>query len=119
MAGGRPAPIFKAGQRKEGAMAKRGGEEAKAGFYWRAAAWEIVTLSGKGGVLPGGVQERYYRLPALAVLTAAPVMGGLFVVFLPFIGFALLFGHLGRAGAGAARRGWARLSAHLRHPRHA
>lgn len=96
-------------------MRRRGGDKAKAGFYWRAAGWEIVTLPGDGGVLPGGVEERYHRLPTLALLMAAPVMGGLFVVFLPFIGFALLFGHLGRAGAGAARRGWARLAAHVRH----
>ena len=35
-------------------------------------------------------------LAALLMLLLAPIMGGLFVVFLPFIGFVLLFGAAGK-----------------------
>jgi hypothetical protein len=91
-------------------MTRRGGERAEAGFYWRGAAWEIVPVSGPGGVLPGNEGERYLRIPTFAMLLLAPVMGALLVVFLPFIGFALLAGHLLRRGAHAAQRMFARLA---------
>jgi hypothetical protein len=90
-------------------MARRGGETVKAGFYWHAAGWEIVPVSGQGGPLPGTHEDRYVRVPTLGMLVLAPVMGGLFVVFLPLIGFALLILHLARSGWGGARRALARL----------
>ena len=37
------------------------------------------------------------------MLVGAPVMGGLFVVFLPFLGFAMLSNHLGKKAAGGLR----------------
>ena len=72
----------------------KGGTKVEAGFYWRAAEWEIVTLSGDGGTLPGDASEVLYRIPTIGMLAAAPVMGALFVMFLPFIGFALVLKHL-------------------------
>jgi hypothetical protein len=100
-------------------MARKGGETAKAGFYWHGAGWEIVTLAGKGGVLPGSDAERYVRIPTLAMLLLAPVMGGVFVVFLPLIGFVLALGHLGGVGLRGARRVAARLAAGFHRARHA
>jgi hypothetical protein len=100
-------------------MAHRGGETVSAGFYWRGAAWEIVPVSGPGGALPGDGGERYLRIPTFAMLLAAPVMGALLVVFLPFIGFALLGGHLFRRGARAGHRLIARLAAGLHRENHA
>ncbi len=68
-----------------------GGSKVPAGFYFNKNNWEIVTVSGKkGGLLPGGPQTGYLKIPALAMLAAAPVLGAAFVVFLPVIGFALL-----------------------------
>lgn len=70
-----------------------GGSKVPAGFYFNKNSWEIVTVSGKrGGVLPGDAKTDYFRVPALAMLAAAPVLGAAFVVFLPVIGFALLAG---------------------------
>ena len=46
-------------------------------------------MNGKKGVLPGVVEDRYLKVPTLAMLAAAPVLGATLVVFLPFIGFAL------------------------------
>jgi hypothetical protein len=100
-------------------MARKGGERAPAGFYWHTAGWEIATLSGDGGVLPGTPEDRYIRVPALAMLMMAPVMGALLVVFLPFIGFALLLGHGARQSGRGARRALARLAASLHRARHA
>jgi hypothetical protein len=93
------------GRRRRTTMtARTGGTQAKAGFYWNLRTWAITTLSGEGGTLPGGEGDRYLRLPTLAMLVLAPVMGGLFVVFLPFIGFAVLFTHLARKGTRSAAR---------------
>jgi hypothetical protein len=60
-----------------------------AGFYWRKANWELVTLSGAGGTLPGEGGERYFKVPVLAMLVLAPVMGAALVMFLPLIGFVM------------------------------
>lgn len=73
-----------------------GGAKVDAGFYWNKKEWEMVTLSGKGGVLPGNPDTHYVKVPLLAMLVMAPLMGGLYVMFLPFIGFALLFDYAGR-----------------------
>ncbi len=68
----------------------RGGTKVPAGFYFNKKNWEIVTVSGKkGGVLPGDAEAGYLRIPAVAMLAAAPVLGAAFVIFLPLIGFAL------------------------------
>ncbi|MBK9062607.1 MAG: hypothetical protein IPL89_05355 [Acidobacteria bacterium] len=68
-----------------------GGTKVPAGFYFNKANWEIATVSGKkGGLLPGDAKADYLKIPAVAMLAAAPVLGAAFVVFLPVIGFALL-----------------------------
>jgi hypothetical protein len=69
-----------------------GGETVKGGFYWNRATWRLENVEGKTGTLPGDAETRYAHVPTLLMLVLAPVMGGLFVVFLPFIGFALLLG---------------------------
>ena len=81
-----------------------GGANAPAGFYWNTKEWELETLSGKGGKLPGKNDAAYVKVPAVAMLTLAPMMGALYVMFLPFIGFALLAEHVGRMAVGAAKR---------------
>jgi hypothetical protein len=80
------------------------GSTVKGGFYFSRDKWDIVTVSGKEGVLPGAAGQRYSRLPVLAVLFLAPLLGGLFVVFLPFIGFALVLQHLVRLSLSGMKR---------------
>jgi hypothetical protein len=67
------------------------------GYYLNRDAWDLIAVNGKEGVLPGQVGERYVRVPLWAVLALAPMAGGLFVVFLPLVGFALVYLHFGRA----------------------
>jgi len=86
-----------------------GGTEVKAGFYWNLRKWEMVTLSGAGGTLPGTAEDRYLKVPIVAFLFIAPVMGGLYALFLPFIGFAMLFAFLGRKAGAAGRAALLRL----------
>jgi hypothetical protein len=74
----------------------------KNGFYWNVAKWEMRIIPRQGGVLPGDAGDRYLKVPILALLVVAPVMGALYAIFLPFIGFALVLGFAARkAGAGA------------------
>jgi hypothetical protein len=92
-------------------MTHRGGETVKAGFYWNLGRWEIVAVSGaREGTLPGDRATRYVTLPLPLMLLAAPLMGGLFVVFLPLIGFAMLALHAGRVGVRHAREAARRVS---------
>ena len=78
-------------------MAHKGGTKVNFGFYWSVQAWDMAMIPAEGGHLPGSVDRSYVRVPTFLFLVMAPVMGALYVVFLPFAGFALLIGHLGRA----------------------
>ena len=88
-----------------------GGETVKAGFYWNRNAWGAEIVPAGGGALPGEGGEVYYRIGWPVLLVAAPVMGGAFAMFLPFIGIALLvrFGAQAVMGRRAARHGEARV----------
>jgi hypothetical protein len=80
-------------------MRHHGGTAVRGGFYWNLSRWTIVTIPKDGGLLPGHPEDRYLKLPVLVLLALAPLMGGLFVIFLPFIGFALVALALGRKAA--------------------
>ena len=68
---------------------------ARKGFYWNTTTWTIELLA-ENGVLPGREGERYYGVPVLALFLLAPLMGAAYVMFLPFIGFVMLFQFGGR-----------------------
>jgi hypothetical protein len=68
----------------------RGGDTVKAGFYWNRGKWGAEIVPPEGGALPGAEDTRYNRIPWPVLLVAAPVMGGAFAMFLPFIGVAML-----------------------------
>lgn len=81
-----------------------GGDSVKFGFYWNMKEWEAQIVPAAGGTLNGDAAAKYLRLPLLAVLVIAPVMGAVYAFFLPFIGFAMvaafLTGRLRRAAGG-------------------
>lgn len=86
-------------------MKHTGGNETKGGFYWKKGAWEIVTVEGKTGILPGGEDAQYVRVPGILVLPVALLLSIAYVVFLPVVGFAMLFGALfGKVGRAVARK---------------
>lgn len=80
------------------------GTLVKGGFYFNRDKMDLIAVSGKEGMLPGADGQRYLRVPVLAVLLLAPLLGGLFVMFMPFIGFALVFQHLGRLMLSGVKR---------------
>lgn len=81
-----------------------GGNEVKAGIYWNPRDWEMTVLQGKGGTLPGGPEARWMRVPLFAMLLLGPIMGAAFVIFLPFIGVAMLVYYGSRKAAEATGR---------------
>src|ERR1022692_4039624 len=81
----------------------KGGDDTKGGIYLKKAEWEIVTVEGKNGTLPGGLECEYIKLPALLFVPLAMVMGALYVMFLPFIGFAILFTMIAKKAARGVR----------------
>jgi hypothetical protein len=86
-------------------MAKtyEGGTQVKSGYYVNARSFAFANIEKDGGTLPGGSEKAYLRVPVLAVMLAAPALGGLFVVALPFIGFGVAAHALVRAIAGGAK----------------
>jgi hypothetical protein len=82
-----------------------GGTQVGSGYYWNPRTWAVVPVARGGGALPGGSADRWMRMPLLAVVFVVPVLGGLFVVFLPFIGFALFLHAIARKVAGVFRKG--------------
>jgi hypothetical protein len=67
-----------------------GGETVKAGFYWNRGKFGAEVIPAEGGTLPGTNELTYTRVPWPVLLVVAPVMGGAFAMFLPFLGLAML-----------------------------
>jgi hypothetical protein len=65
------------------------GAAAKAGYYFNTRTWQVHPVAKDGESLPGERGERWMKVPVLAALALAPVLGLAFLVFLPFIGFYL------------------------------
>lgn len=65
----------------------RGTDDVDAGLYLNTRKLTIASID-KRGSLPGTVDETYRRVPMLLMLAAAPLVGLVYVMFLPFIGFA-------------------------------
>lgn len=101
-----------------------GGSAVQGGYYLSKSHWEIFPVAHDGQKLPGPASEHYVRIPTAAALGLMPVLGGLMVVFLPFIGLYLTAKAAARPVAGMFHRsaqdlaatvtpGWAPGAAHL------
>lgn len=73
-----------------------GGSPVKGGYYWNTAKWEISPVRGEAGVLPGGPKDTFVKVSIPALFVLAPAIGGVYALFLPFVGFALATYALGR-----------------------
>jgi hypothetical protein len=101
-------------------MLNKGGHTAKAGTYWNLSNGNRVQME-QEGALPGSGQTRYIKAPVAVMLMAAPVIGLLFAVFLPFIGIAMTLSLIGKklaktvteAAAGSMSFGWRPIEAYL------
>jgi hypothetical protein len=59
-----------------------------AGLYFDRRRRTIVHIDA-AGPLPGTARDRFYRVPMIVMLAAAPLLGLTFVIFLPLIGFVM------------------------------
>lgn len=73
-----------------------GGNEVQGGYFWHAGKWEVVTISGEKGTLPGTAKDKYIKASLPLLFVGAPVMGAAFAIFLPFLGFAMPFYAIGK-----------------------
>ena len=82
-----------------------GGKQVPGGYYWNPRHWSISPVADEGGLLPGTPADRYVRISWVTALLLAPILGGLFVVALPFIGFGMFFHWAWTWVTGTAREG--------------
>ena len=74
-------------------MAKyTGGMQVAGGYYWNPRKWEVEVVASEGGRLKGAANAKYVKLPFPLLFVVVPLLGALFLMFLPLIGFAL-FGY--------------------------
>src|SRR5512137_3015445 len=66
-----------------------GGNSVPGGYYLSKSNWEIFPIARDGERLPGPASEHYVKVNAAIALMVMPALGGLMVVFLPFIGLYL------------------------------
>ena len=71
-------------------MVLKGGSKAKDGLYWKKGEWEIVTVEGENGALPGTADLEYLHIPGILFAPLALILGLGFYLFLPLIGFGML-----------------------------
>ena len=101
-----------------------GGSAVQGGYYLSKSNWEIFPIARDGQTLPGPASEHYVKVPTAAAFVVMPALGGLMVVFLPFIGLYLtakaalrpLTGMFSRSAqdlAATVTPGWAPGAAHL------
>jgi hypothetical protein len=88
-----------------------GGTRVRSGYYVGTRSYGFVNVEKDGTALPGGAGERFVRVPVLAVMAAAPALGGLFVVALPFIGIGFTVGALMKMVGGLAATGATEMAA--------
>ena len=101
-----------------------GGNSVPGGYYLSKSNWEIFPIARDGERLPGPASEHYVKVPTAAAFLVTPVLGGLMVVFLPFIGLYLtakaamspiagMFRGSAKDLAATVTPGWAPGAAHL------
>lgn len=66
------------------------GSKVASGIYWNLGRWELANIGPTGGALPGHDGDRFVKVPLVAALAVAPLLGLVFVMFLPFIGVAMV-----------------------------
>ena len=67
----------------------QGNQEVEPGLYFNLSQLSFKSIEEKGP-LPGREEDVYRRAPVVALLVVGPILGLAFVMFLPFVGFALL-----------------------------
>lgn len=101
-------------------FAYQGGTTARRGTYWNLGNGMRQVLE-RDGMLPGTKETTYLKAPPIVMVVLGPILGFLYVLALPLIGFAmiltLLAKRVGEWVAGAigttAAFGWRPVEAYL------
>ncbi len=67
-----------------------GNTKVNSGYYFSISTLAVEVISEDGGRLPGASTTRYVSVPFPLLFLILPVVGLAFLMFLPFVGFALL-----------------------------
>jgi hypothetical protein len=87
-------------------MAKyTGGMQVNGGYYWNPRNWEVEVVAPEGGRLKGSAETGYVKVPFLALFVIVPLLGALFLMFLPLIGFALFAYAIVKKVTGGVKQG--------------
>ena len=78
------------------------GQQVGGGYYFNAKSWEVEVVPNEGGNLKGG---DYVKVPFPVLFLIVPLLGALFLMFMPMIGFALFGYAMTRKLAGAFSKG--------------
>lgn len=87
------------------------GMQVGGGYYWNASNWEVEVVPSEGGRLKGGEDARYVKVPFPALFVVVPLLGALFLMFMPMIGFVLFAYAVAKKLASAFTRGATDLAA--------
>jgi hypothetical protein len=66
-----------------------GGTQVQGGYYWNPRGWEVEVVGNEGGTLSGSADQKFLKVPFLLLFAILPMMGLMFMMFLPAIGFVL------------------------------
>ena len=95
-------------------MAKyNGGMQVEGGYYWNPRNWEVEVVPGEGGRLKGAAEARYVKVPFPLLFVIVPLLGALFLMFLPLIGFALFGYAIVKKVTGGVKQGATELASTL------
>ncbi len=86
------------------------GSAVRSGYYFNAARWHVEPVADGGGKLPDGAGS-WIQVPTVVALALVPILGATFLMFLPLIGFIMLFRALGASVIGVFRTSAADLAA--------
>ncbi len=62
----------------------------KNGYYFSLKTWTIQPVAKDGELLAGEADEKFLAIPLPLAVAAAPLLGAVFLMFMPFIGFYLV-----------------------------
>lgn len=82
-----------------------GGAKVGGGYYWNTGSWEVEVIPSEGGRLKAVDGARYVKVPFPALFVIVPLLGALFLMFMPLIGFALFAYAVAKKMASAFTKG--------------
>ncbi|HET9552711.1 MAG TPA: hypothetical protein VFP50_07065 [Anaeromyxobacteraceae bacterium] len=88
-----------------------GNSNVGGGYYLSTRSWNVEVVGEQGGTLPGPASAKYVGVPFPLLFVVVPVIGLAFLMFLPFIGFALFGWAVARRITGHVAEGATELAA--------